>query len=266
MHATNCLNCGVNLTADQSFCSQCGQKTSIHRINFHELLHDVVHYFTHADKGIFHLLKILFTKPGVVAREYVRGARKKYFPPLNFFLIVAGIVVLMTTFFYKEEDEPRARSLERYAYTLKDQGRQKYFLTMAGRMRTATKFMSRYSNAIGMIATPLITVFFWLCYRRKYNYVEHLVANMYFVGATLLVYGLIIVPIMSLPMSTIVSYRILGVYFLFEIFYRSIAYYQFIDRKGALAFLKAFVISALVVAFWVAATWYAIVYYIQNGF
>ena len=33
-------------------------------------------------------------------REYVEGKRKKYFPPLNFFLIVAAIYVLVNAAFF----------------------------------------------------------------------------------------------------------------------------------------------------------------------
>ena len=61
--------------------------------------HEVVHFFTHADKGIFYLVKMLATNPGKVAREYIRGKRKKYFSPLNFFLVVVGLFVFVQVSF-----------------------------------------------------------------------------------------------------------------------------------------------------------------------
>ena len=76
---TNCLNCNHPLTEGQHFCANCGQKAALKRLNLHDIWHDVVHYFTHADKGIFQLLKQLVTKTGIVAKEYVEGKRKKYF-------------------------------------------------------------------------------------------------------------------------------------------------------------------------------------------
>lgn len=97
MYSTNCLNCGSAFTPDAKYCAACGQKAATHRMHFHDIWHDLIHYFTHADKGIFHLLKDLATKPGLVAREFVEGKRQKYFRPLNFFLIVAGLVVFMTS-------------------------------------------------------------------------------------------------------------------------------------------------------------------------
>ena len=55
----NCLNCNAPLTSTQKFCGECGQKTALKRVNLHDVLHDAIHYFTHADKGIFTLLKSL---------------------------------------------------------------------------------------------------------------------------------------------------------------------------------------------------------------
>ena len=91
----NCLNCNRPLLEGQKFCAFCGQKTALKRLSLFEIWHDVVHYFTHADKGIFQLLKALIVQNGTVAKEFVAGKRKKYFPPLNFFLIVAALYVFM---------------------------------------------------------------------------------------------------------------------------------------------------------------------------
>ena len=72
----NCLNCNAPLTTTQKFCGECGQKTALKRVNLHDVFHDAIHYFTHADKGIFTLLISLIKQPGLVAKEYVEGKRK----------------------------------------------------------------------------------------------------------------------------------------------------------------------------------------------
>src|SRR5688572_5577066 len=100
MHPTNCLNCGSGLGTANKFCASCGQKANTHRLSFHDLGHDALHYITHADKGIFHLIKELARRPGTVAREYIDGKRAKYFKPINLFLIVGTILVFMTTTFH----------------------------------------------------------------------------------------------------------------------------------------------------------------------
>ena len=99
MSSPNCLNCEENLEVSAKFCPQCGQKTSTHRLTIAHILHDGLHALTHADKGIFHLLKDLAVKPGIVAREYIAGKRKRYFNPFTFFLIMMGLFVVSASYF-----------------------------------------------------------------------------------------------------------------------------------------------------------------------
>src|SRR5262245_11561097 len=97
MNKPACKNCGKQLAHRENFCPSCGQKANVHGLTFHSLLHEIVHYFTHAEKNIFSLIKQLTFKPGVVAEEYLAGKRKKYFSPVNFFLIVAGLLVIIVS-------------------------------------------------------------------------------------------------------------------------------------------------------------------------
>ena len=264
MHPTNCLNCGIALHHEEQFCGRCGQKAIVHRLSFHELWHDAVHYFTHADKGIFQLLKKLATHPGVVAREYVEGKRKKYFKPLNFWLIVAGIVVFMTSFFYEPNDK-RSRQLEYAASVAKNLEQKKYLLAIAGRTKQVSRVTGKYSNVINMLATPVFTFFFWLFYYRgRYNYIEHLVANMYFVGFMMLFYALLVVPLNHFAPK--LNFVVLGCFFLFEIIYRGFAYQQFMNKNGAWPTIKAYGTSFLLTVLWVGATMLIVFTYIRTGF
>lgn len=97
--AENCLNCHFPLLQKTKFCPDCGQATAVHRLSFSHLLHEMVHFFTHADKGIFYLVRQLARRPGTVIREYVAGRRKVYFSPLNFFLIAVGMFLFVQTTF-----------------------------------------------------------------------------------------------------------------------------------------------------------------------
>ena len=49
---TTCLNCDADLQENYRYCPNCSQKKDTHRIHFHDLVHDAVHYVTHADKGV----------------------------------------------------------------------------------------------------------------------------------------------------------------------------------------------------------------------
>jgi hypothetical protein len=262
----DCLNCGTPLLAGQHFCAQCGQKAETHRISLHEITHDAVHYFTHADKGIFHLLKGLITRPGIVAREYIDGKRKSWFKPLNFFLIVIGVVVFMTSSLHKEYPRPASRPSVAQAQR-PDPATMERYRAMGLRAANSSRFTAKYSNMISMLATPLFAGFFWLFYRRaRYNYLEHLVANLYFVPMVMLLYGLVVIPIQRVSGSYNVFMMALGFFFLWEIIYRALAYYQFIGKKGGWQLFKSFAVSLLASAFWIAISYGLVWYYIRYGF
>ena len=260
----NCLNCNKLLRSDESFCSSCGQKTAIHRLTLHDLLHDTIHYFTHADKGIFHLLKELAIRPGKVARAYVSGARKKYFSPLNFLLIIAGIVVFMTAVFNNPEsmNQRRSQPTGNTAAAPRSPEQIKLDIEMGKRGAKVNKFFAKYANFVTIFATPLFAMLFWLFYlRSKLNYTEHLVANMYFVGFIMLFYALLFI-----PLSSWFGDYALGGFFLFETIYRGLAYYQFIGKKGAWPVTKALLISFFLAGLWIAGTTLVIMVYIRTGF
>jgi hypothetical protein len=109
MQPTNCLNCMALLEPHQKFCAQCGQNADTHRLSLAHIWHDLVHAFTHADKGFLHLIRQLAVNPGKVAREYVNGHRKKYFNPFNFLILVVGIasLVLISSSFVSFGTNPR---------------------------------------------------------------------------------------------------------------------------------------------------------------
>jgi hypothetical protein len=263
----DCLNCGTTLVSGQNFCAQCGQKADTHRISLHEITHDAIHYFTHADKGIFHLLKALAKRPGKVAMEYIDGKRKTYFKPLNFFLIVAGIVVFVTSTLHQDYPRPANRPASMGTQVAPDSAQMAKYRAMGMRAARANKFTSKYSNVISMLATPLFAGFFWLFYSRgRYSYLEHLVANMYFVPVVMLFYGLVVIPLQRLSGSYNVFMMALGVFFLVEIIYRGIAYYQFMNKKGGIYVFKAVAVSLLASALWIAISYGLIWYYIRYGF
>ena len=196
MHPTQCLNCGQVLQPDQNFCPRCGQKTDTHRLTIPHFIHEFFHAFTHADKGLFHLLKELATKPGMVAREYVVGKRKSYFNPFNFFLIMMGLFVFLNLYFKPpvKKNEPNPYVLARIPT---EAGKQKY-IAMMHRVGQATGFFSKHGNIVAMVAVPFISLLTWLFfYKRKFNYAEHLTANLMFITFANMVFAIIVFPLQS---------------------------------------------------------------------
>lgn len=263
--STNCLNCGTHLQESFTYCPQCSQKKDVHRISFHDLLHDAIHYVTHADKGFLYLLRSLATSTGTVAREFVEGKRKKYFPPLNFYLIVAGIFVLtMTTL--EEKSSPDVLIDHPELNQIKDPAEKQRVVRIYERRAEAIHFTNQYSNILAFIAVPLIAFIYWLMYRKgRYNYVEHLIAGMYMNGFTNLFYVLLFAPIFKFFFKGESSQYIV-IYFLAQVAYTGFFYYKFINRQTKAGLVKALSVALLTIVVWAALTSASIGIYISNGF
>jgi hypothetical protein len=159
---TVCKNCGHSFNQNYKYCPHCGQVSTTPRLNFHLLVHDVVHAFLHADKGIFLLLKELSYKPGKVGRLYVEGQRKKYFNPFNFLVVMVAIAVFLNLkfeLFIIPGENVKAGSLE--------------FL----------HFVFKYFNVFIFILCPVNALLTWLSFRRyNMNYIENVVLSAYMSG------------------------------------------------------------------------------------
>lgn len=251
----NCLNCNRPLSEEQNFCSYCGQKAALKRLSLHDIWHDVVHYFTHADKGIFQLLKALITQTGAVAREFVSGKRKKYFPPLNFFLIVAALYVFMGSIL---PNKPASAPNNRYDNSNSYQKKSAPQAAAASYSSTQKQinvglFFKKYSNFVAMFAAPFISLIIWLVLiRGPYNFTEHLVANLYLIGFTNLVRCMFWSPLMAvLKIDATIKWPIY-VFAVFEMIYRAVFYYQFMGKFNTTGKLKASALAILsVIAWWV---------------
>lgn len=149
-----CQNCGHAYEGE--FCNNCGQKV-VHRITGSHVLHELIHVFTHADKGIFLLIKALALRPGLVVREYLQGKRKKYFNPFQFLLLMTAFSTFLTVTFHLTSGNSQAS--------------------------TATVFTEKYFNILMLLHVPLSALFFYLFFKKTgYNFWEHVVLNSFLGG------------------------------------------------------------------------------------
>ncbi|WP_178889533.1 DUF3667 domain-containing protein [Sediminibacterium sp. Gen4] len=225
----------------------------------HDVFHDAIHYFTHADKGIFTLLISLIKQPGLVAKEYVEGKRKRHFPPLNFFLIVAAVYIVIGGITSKYSKTSFQRNTRENSYTSAPKitspsnVQQAEGIKRMEKMANMGRFFSKYSNYVAMLAAPLISFLIWLLYLRgRYNYTEHLVANLYLIGFTNLFRCLLVAPIAIFFSIDPNSRNVQLGFVLFEVLYRTLFYYRFMGEYNWAGKAKAFLVSAGTAVFWSA--------------
>ncbi|MFT3794746.1 DUF3667 domain-containing protein [Flavobacterium sp.] len=259
-----CKNCDTSYSERYNYCPNCSQKTQLHRLSFHDIVHEAVHYFTHADKGLLQLIRDLFTKRGLVAYEYVNGRRKKYFPPLNFFLIIAAVFVFVSM---QGTPQEKADVIQQHPEInkIEDPVKRQHTIAVYQRDDKAARFTSKYSNLMAMCSLPLTALIFWLFYRKnKYNYIEHLVAGIYMTGICLLVYALVI-----MPLSFAFGFKgepAIGLFFLLQLIYFAVFYYGFLQKTNKWQFAKALGVSFLNLVIWAVVSGSLVRFYITSGF
>jgi hypothetical protein len=60
------------------------------------VLHEVLHTFTHADKGFFAFIPQVLLHPGPLVADYLAGRRKRHFSPFQFLLLLVGLATLLS--------------------------------------------------------------------------------------------------------------------------------------------------------------------------
>ena len=90
---SQCLNCGAKL--DTKFCAHCGQKNKDYRLSFKDLFSDFLEELLDMDSRVLRSVRMLFTKPGFLTSEYIKGKRISYLPPVRIYLVASVLFFLI---------------------------------------------------------------------------------------------------------------------------------------------------------------------------
>jgi hypothetical protein len=91
-----CLNCGYSFKG--KYCPSCGQKAEIDRLTLPVVLAEMLHFFTHFEKGFLHTAWSFTVKPGVTSLNFLKGKRKQYQSPVSYLFIGIGLYILLHNF------------------------------------------------------------------------------------------------------------------------------------------------------------------------
>jgi hypothetical protein len=166
MEKHTCSNC--NNIFEGEFCNVCGQKIA-HRYTVNHVVHELVHVFTHADKGIFSFAWQLLYKPGYIANDLIEGRRKRYFNLFQYLIIVLGIVTFLinkTALFEKTAETMSAMGINpanQNQLSIKMQ--QQY-----------NEFLKKYYNIFQFLMIPFFAFFAYLFLKPYKNLVTQKVS------------------------------------------------------------------------------------------
>lgn len=214
-----CKNCGHTLGSDDKFCAQCGQNTKTKRLKIKQIRKDAIKRFFHADSGILYLTAALAIRPGIVAREYFAGKRKKYYEPLKYLTLTVGISALLTAYF-----------------DLMSAG--------GGHQNPVSAFVAEHINIIFFLSVPLAAAFSWLLFLKKgFNYAEHLTLHAFLGGFRTVFFLLVFTPLIVFSREH--YNKVLLLYFSLWTAYVAWANIQLMGRPHWLAVLKSILIIVL---------------------
>lgn len=97
-----CLNCDTALDISEKYCHHCGQLNSTKKLSISDFFEEFLSNFYAYDSRLRNSIISIFTKPGVLAREFNEGKRQKYANPFRLFLSVS--IVLFITFNFSSDD------------------------------------------------------------------------------------------------------------------------------------------------------------------
>lgn len=174
----NCKNC--NQKVDGKFCTHCGQKTSIERINLSNFLKELSSSVFQINKGLFYTLKELFVRPGHSIRDYLSGKRKYHFKPIAYAFTLSTIYFLLS------------QGLEGQTY-LDDAfgGFLNYDSKIDESQLTTFKWLGKNFAYTILICLPFYALASFIAFwGTGFNYLEHIVLNAYIIGQQAIFYAL----------------------------------------------------------------------------
>ena len=98
-----CLNCGTEFQG--RFCPGCGQNADMKRLTVRGIVDNLLNLFTNADGRLWHTLRDLFSRPGYMMRDYIRGHRVEYISPIQMLFFLATLYLVVQWLFHVNLDE-----------------------------------------------------------------------------------------------------------------------------------------------------------------
>lgn len=163
-----CKNCKTRYTSKFKFCPNCGAKWVEYRLTPRKITGEFTEKYLGTDNVFIKTCITLFRYPEDVINGYITGQRKKYVNVINFFFIsltLFGIHIFILKTFY-----PELLGLDSVKINGND---SKEFLTI----------IYDYMGLLTSVFIPFYALAGWLAfYKKKYNFVEHLVLFGYVFG------------------------------------------------------------------------------------
>jgi Protein of unknown function (DUF3667) len=86
----HCHNCDTTFDETDNFCRRCGQENHDLKVPIPHILEEIVEGFTHFDNKFFTTIKSIFSKPGLITKDFLDGKRTRFVAPLRLFFFISA--------------------------------------------------------------------------------------------------------------------------------------------------------------------------------
>ena len=174
----NCKNCGHPVAGN--FCSHCGQKSSVGKINAASFITEVSESIFQIDRGFFYTLKELLVRPGHSIQAFLEGKRASYFKPIAY-------VLLWSTVYFLVAQSTRQNTFLGDVIT----GWMRGAMEEGGQTDTpklVSWLLANYAYAT-LLLLPVFSLASYLAFfNYRKTYLEHIVINAYITGQQAIFY------------------------------------------------------------------------------
>lgn len=178
----NCKNCNKVLVDSQKYCDECGAKVIKNRLTPKVLAAQVNEQFLSIDNKFLQTFTALTVKPDKVIDGFINGQRKTYINVVTYYavsLTILGFQMFILKNFFPEFLESQGTFFDE-SFKMGANGNNNPFENLPD-------LFNNYQGVFFSIFMPFIAVGTWLVHldKRKYNYTEHLVINLYLTAQTI---------------------------------------------------------------------------------
>jgi hypothetical protein len=163
MPTMNCKNCHKPMSEQAEFCPACGQSVKVISRPWRDAVGELVTELFDFDGRMLRSLRLLLTRPGFLAYEYINDRRLSYTSPVRMYLVISLVFFFVLPLILPE-------------------------LRVAGPTQEVS--VNQYSQAM-FVLLPVFALLLKIFYRQTY-YLSHLVFVVYLFSAMYIVFAAIL--------------------------------------------------------------------------
>jgi hypothetical protein len=227
----HCKTCQTPLMG--KYCYVCGQRTMPKRFTLKTSMNSFLSVITNMDRGLWHTMIWMFTKPHVVLEDALKGATARYFHPFRYLFLFLTIQVFlmvsvidmegMTAGMYPTDENPATVAMQ----------------------RQFIHAIYSYNHIFITLTLPLLALAYWWVFGvKRFTYGEQLIITAYSYGHSVLI-GIVVSLLYLTDLSfMLVSFLSMPLVVLY-LFYVNMRFFKGHWLKVLLKTIGAFVVYTL---------------------